>query len=43
MINQFCFPVIHGFYSINYAGRRAYSDEIATNIYAGPMAFNWNW
>lgn len=35
---------IHWFYSMEYAGRRAYSEEIATNIYAEPMAFNWpNW
>lgn len=35
---------IHWFYSMDYAGRRAYSEEIATNIYGEPLAFRWpNW
>jgi hypothetical protein len=35
---------IHWFYSMDYAGRRAYSEEIATNIYGEPLAFTWpNW
>lgn len=35
---------IHWFYSMDYAGRRAYSEEIATNIYGEPLAFAWpNW
>jgi hypothetical protein len=35
---------IHWFYSLSPADRRAYSEEIATNIYGEPMAFRWpNW
>ncbi len=35
---------IHWFYSMDYAGRRAYSEEIATNIYGEPLVFSWpNW
>lgn len=35
---------IHWFFSMDYAGRRAYSEEKATNIYGEPMAFRWpNW
>jgi hypothetical protein len=35
---------IHWFYSMDYAGRRAYSEEIATNIYGEPLVFRWpNW
>ncbi len=35
---------IHWFYSMDFAGRRAYSEEIATNIYGEPLAFRWpNW
>lgn len=35
---------IHWFYSLSPAERRAYSEEIATNIYGEPMAFRWpNW
>jgi hypothetical protein len=29
---------------MDYAGRRAYSEEIATNIYGEPLVFRWpNW
>ncbi|MGB0972664.1 MAG: DUF5078 domain-containing protein [Mycobacterium sp.] len=35
---------IHWFYSMDYADRRAYSEEIATNIYGEPLVFRWpNW
>lgn len=35
---------IHWFYSMDFAGRRAYSEEIATNIYGESLAFRWpNW
>ncbi|QLL08144.1 DUF5078 domain-containing protein [Mycobacterium vicinigordonae] len=35
---------IHWFYSLSPADRRAYSEEIATNIYGEPMAQRWgNW
>ncbi|MGB0436010.1 MAG: DUF5078 domain-containing protein [Mycobacterium sp.] len=35
---------IHWFFSLDPAGRRAYSEEIATNIYGEPMAQRWgNW
>ena len=35
---------IHWFYSLTPVERRAYSEEIATNIYGEPMAFAWpNW
>ena len=35
---------IHWFFSLDSAGRRAYSEEIATNIYGEPMAQRWgNW
>jgi len=35
---------IHWFYSLNAFDRRAYSEEIATNIYGEPMAGRWgNW
>ena len=35
---------IHWFYSMDYAGRRAYSENIATDIYYEQMAFRWpNW
>jgi hypothetical protein len=34
----------HYFYSLSPADRRGYSEEIATNIYGGPMAQRWgNW
>jgi hypothetical protein len=34
----------HWFYSLSSADRRAYAEEIATNIYGEPMAFQWpNW
>jgi hypothetical protein len=34
----------HYFYSLSPADRRAYSEEIATNIYGEPMAQRWgNW
>ncbi|MCH9732235.1 MAG: DUF5078 domain-containing protein, partial [Actinomycetia bacterium] len=32
---------IHWFFSLDPAGRRAYSEEIATNIYGEPMAQRW--
>ena len=35
---------IHWFYSMDFAGRRAYSENIATNIYYEQLAFAWpNW
>jgi hypothetical protein len=35
---------IHWFYSLTPADRRAYSEEIATNIYGEPLVFQWpNW
>ena len=35
---------IHWFYSLAPADRRAYSEEIATNIYGEPLVFQWpNW
>jgi hypothetical protein len=35
---------MHWFYSLTPADRRAYSEEIATNIYGEPMVFQWpNW
>ena len=35
---------IHWFYSMDFAGRRAYSEEIATNIYGESLALRWpNW
>lgn len=35
---------IHWFFSMDYAGRRAYSENIATDIYYEQMAFRWpNW
>jgi Domain of unknown function (DUF5078) len=34
----------HWFYSLTPEQRRAYSEEIATNIYGEPLAFRWpNW
>jgi hypothetical protein len=34
----------HWFYSLSSADRRAYAEEIATNIYGEPLAFQWpNW
>lgn len=35
---------IHWFYSMDYAGRRMYSENIATDIYYEQLAFRWpNW
>lgn len=35
---------IHWYFSMDYPGRRAYSENIATNIYYEQMAFAWpNW
>ena len=35
---------IHWFFSMDYAGRRQYSESIATDIYYEQMAFRWpNW
>ena len=35
---------IHWFYSMDYAGRRAYSEETATNAFYEQLAWNWpNW
>jgi hypothetical protein len=35
---------IHWFFSMDYAGRRQYSENIATDIYYEQMAFQWpNW
>ena len=35
---------IHWFFSMDYAGRRQYSQDIATDIYYEQMAFAWpNW
>ena len=35
---------IHWFFSLDYAGRRQYSENIATDIYHEQMAFRWpNW
>ncbi len=35
---------IHWFFSMDYAGRRQYSENIATDIYYEQMAFRWpNW
>ena len=35
---------IYWFFSMDYAGRRAYSENIATNIHYEQMAFRWpNW
>ena len=34
----------HWFYSLSSADRRGYAEEIATNIYGEPLAFQWpNW
>ncbi|WP_102144277.1 DUF5078 domain-containing protein [Mycobacterium hubeiense] len=35
---------IYWFFSMDYAGRRAYSEKVATDIYYEQMAFRWpNW
>lgn len=35
---------IHWFFSMDYAGRRQYSDDTATNAFYEPLAWNWpNW
>lgn len=35
---------IHWFFAMDYAGRRAYSENIATDIYYEQLAFSWpNW
>ena len=35
---------IHWFYSLDYAGRRAYSENTATNAFYEQLAWNWpNW
>lgn len=40
-IQQAARDYIHGFYAKAPADRRAWSEELATNIYADPLAFQW--
>ena len=43
-VKQGAIDRIHWFFSLTPADRRAYSEEIATNIYGEPMAQRWgNW
>ncbi len=43
-VQQGAIDRIHWFYSLNSVERRAYSEEIATNIFGEPMAQRWgNW
>lgn len=43
-VQQGAIDRIHWFFSLTPADRRAYSEEIATNIYGEPMAQRWgNW
>ena len=40
-VQQAAQDYIHGFYSKTPADRRAWSEELATNIYADPLVFQW--
>lgn len=40
-IQQAARDYIHGFFAKSPAERRAWSEELATNIYADPLAFQW--
>ena len=40
-IQQAAQDYIHGFFAKNQADRRAWSEELATNIYADPLVFQW--
>lgn len=43
-VQQAAIDRAHWFFSLTPDGRRAYSEEIATNIYGEPLAFAWpNW
>jgi hypothetical protein len=43
-VQQAAIDRAHWFYSLSPDDRRAYSEEIATNIYGEPLAFRWpNW
>jgi Domain of unknown function (DUF5078) len=43
-VQQAAIDRAHWFYSLSSADRRAYSEEIATNIYGEPLVFQWpNW
>ena len=43
-VQQAAIDRAHWFYSLSSADRRAYAEEIATNIYGEPLAFQWpNW
>ena len=43
-VQQAAMDRAHWFYSLSSADRRAYAEEIATNIYGEPLAFQWpNW
>ncbi len=40
-VQQAAQDYIHGFFAKSPAERRAWSEELATNIYADPLAFQW--
>ena len=40
-VQQAAQDYIHGFFAKSPADRRAWSEELATNIYADPLAFQW--
>lgn len=40
-VQQAARDYIHGFYAKNPAERRAWSEEMATNIYSDPLVFSW--
>ena len=40
-VQQAAQDYIHGFYAKTPADRRAWSEELATNIYADPLVFQW--
>ena len=40
-IQQAARDYLHGFFAKNSADRRAWSEELATNIYADQLAFQW--
>jgi hypothetical protein len=43
-IQQMAEDRIHWFFSLDYAGRRQYSEDTATNVYYEQMATHWgNW
>jgi Domain of unknown function (DUF5078) len=43
-VQQAAMDRAHSFYSLSSADRRAYAEEMATNIYGEPRAFPWpNW